>query len=107
MLFESVMPHLNEVQRRLVAGAVARSLGHGGKSRVAAASGLSRNTVIRGQAEVDAGVAPSDRIRAPGAGDKKAIDKQPGLLAALDDLVHPDTRGNPMSPLRWTLKSTY
>ncbi|MDA3038458.1 MAG: ISAzo13 family transposase [Actinomycetota bacterium] len=101
------MPHLNEVQRRLVAGAVARSLGHGGKSRVAAASGLSRNTVIKGQAEVEAGVEPSDRLRAPGAGDKKAIDKQPGLLAALDELVHPDTRGNPMSPLRWTLKSTY
>ena len=101
------MPHLNEVQRRLVAGAVARSLGHGGKSRVAAASGLSRNTVIKGQAEVEVGVEPSDRLRAPGAGDKKAIDKQPGLLAALDELVHPDTRGNPMSPLRWTLKSTY
>jgi transposase len=107
VLFESVMPCLNEVQRRLVAGAVARSLGRGGKSRVAAASGLSRNTVIKGQAEVEAGVVPSDRIRAPGAGDKKAIDKQPGLLAALDELVHPDTRGNPMSPLRWTLKSTY
>ena len=106
-LFGSVMPHLNEVQRRLVAGAVARSLGHGGKSRVASASGLSRNTVIKGQAEVEAGVEPSDRLRAPGAGDKKAIDKQPGLLAALDELVHPDTRGNPMSPLRWTLKSTY
>ena len=107
MLFGSVMPHLNEVQRRLVAGAVARSLGHGGKSRVASASGLSRNTVIKGQGEVEAGVEPSDRLRAPGAGDKKAIDKQPGLLAALDELVHPDTRGNPMSPLRWTLKSTY
>ena len=107
MLFGSVMPHLNEVQRRLVAGAVARSLGHGGKSRVASASGLSRNTVIKGQGEVETGVEPSDRLRAPGAGDKKAIDKQPGLLAALDELVHPDTRGNPMSPLRWTLKSTY
>ena len=107
VLFGSVMPHLNEVQRRLVAGAVARSLGHGGKSRVAAASGLSRNTVIKGQGEVETGVEPSDRLRAPGAGDKKAIDKQPGLLAALDELVHPDTRGNPMSPLRWTLKSTY
>ncbi len=76
--------------RRLVAGAVARSLGHGGKSRVAAASGLSRNTVIKGQAEVEAGVEPSDRLRAPGAGDKKAIDKQPGLLAALDELGHLD-----------------
>lgn len=50
---------------------------------------------------------PSDRLRAPGAGDKPAIDKQPGLAEALDELVHPDTRGTPMSALRWTLQSTY
>lgn len=105
--FASVMPHLNEVQRRVVAGSMARALGHGGKSAVANASGLSRNTVIKAQAEVEAGIAPSARLRAPGAGDKPAIDKQPGLLEALDELVHPDTRGNPMSLLRWTLKSTY
>jgi transposase len=107
VFFSTVMPHLNEVQRRVVAGAVARALGRGGKSAVAAASGMSRNTVIKAQAEVEAGVEPSGRLRAPGAGDKPAIDKQPGLLAALDELVHPDTRGTPMSLLRWTLKSTY
>ena len=105
--FASVLPHLNEVQRRVVAGSVARALGRGGKSAVAAASGLSRNTVIKAQAEVEAGVVPAGRLRAPGGGDKPAIDKQPGLLEALDGLVHPDTRGNPMSLLRWTLKSTY
>ncbi len=105
--FESVLPHLNEVQRRVVAGAMARALGRGGKSAVAGASGLSRNTVIKAQAEVEAGIEPSVRLRAPGAGDKPAIDKQPGLLEALDELVHPDTRGTPMSGLRWTLKSTY
>ncbi len=42
-----------------------------------------------------------------GGGDKPAIDKQPGLAEALDELVHPSTRGTPMSALRWTLKSTY
>lgn len=107
LFFETVLPHLNEVQRRVVAGSMARGLGHGGKTRVAAASGMSRNTVIKAQAEVEAGIEPSDRLRAPGAGDRPAIDKQPGLLEALDELVHPDTRGNPMSGLRWTLKSTY
>ena len=107
VLFTSVLPHLNEVQRRLVAGSVAVALGRGGKTLVAAASGLSRNTVIRGHAEIEAGVEPSERLRAPGAGDKPAIDKQPGLLEALDELVHPGTRGSPMSALRWTLKSTY
>ena len=107
VFFASVMPHLNEVQRRVVAGSMARALGHGGKTAVAAASGLSRNTVIKAQGEVEAGVEPSERLRAAGAGDKPAIDKQPGLLEALDELVHPDTRGTPMSLLRWTLKSTY
>ena len=101
------MSHLNEVQRRVVAGSMARALGRGGKTAVAEAAGMGRNTVVKAQAEVEAGIEPSDRLRAPGAGDKPAIDKQPGLLEALDELVHPDTRGNPMSLLRWTLKSTY
>jgi transposase len=105
--FSTVMPHLNEVQRRVVAGAMARALGRGGKTAVADTSGLSRNTVIKAQTEVEAGIEPSVRQRAPGAGDKPAIDKQPGLLEALDELVHPSTRGTPMSALRWTLKSTY
>ena len=105
--FSVVIPHLNEVQRRVVAGAMAESLGRGGKTAVAKASGLSRNTVIKAQGEVEAGIEPAERLRAPGAGDKPAIEKQPGLAEALDELVHPDTRGTPMSALRWTLKSTY
>lgn len=105
--FERVLPHLNEVQRRVVAGAVAAELGRGGKTAVAAASGMSRNTVIKAQGEVEAGIEPSERLRRPGGGDKPAIEKQPGLLEALDELVWPETRGHPMSPLRWTLTSTY
>jgi transposase len=105
--FGVVLPHLNEVQRRVVAGAMATVIGRGGKAAVAEASGMGRNTVSKGVREVAEGIAPSDRLRAPGAGDKPAIDKQPGLLEALDELVHPGTRGDPMSPLRWTLRSTY
>jgi transposase len=105
--FETVLPHLNEVQRRVVTGSMAKALGRGGKTAVAEASGLSRNTVTKAVAEVIVGIEPSDRLRPPGAGDKPAIEKQPGLLEALDELVHPDTRGTPMSGLRWTLKSTY
>jgi len=105
--FEVVLPHLNEVQRRVVAGSLAKALGRGGKTAVAESSGMSRNTVAKAVGEVEAGIEPSDRLRAPGAGDKPAIEKQPGLLEALDELVHPDTRGTPMSTLRWTLKSTY
>jgi hypothetical protein len=103
--FTTVLPHLNEVQRRVVAGAMAVSLGRGGKTAVAECSGMSRNTVIKAEREVSEGVEPSDRQRALGGGDIKSEDKQPGLLAALDELVHPSTRGNPMSFLRWSSKS--
>jgi transposase len=104
--FTTVLPHLNEVQRRVVAGAMSLALGHGGKSAVAEASGMSRNTVIKAEREVEAGTLPSARQRALGGGDVKAEEKQPGLLQALDELVNPLTRGNPMSFLRWTSKST-
>jgi len=104
--FTTVLPHLNEVQRRVVAGAMAVGLGRGGKTAVAEATQMSRNTVIKAAGEVEAGIEPSDRQRAPGGGDIKAEVKQPGLLEALDELVDPETRGNPMSRLRWTAKST-
>ena len=100
------MPHLNEVQRRVVAGAMAVGLGRGGKTAVADAAQMSRNTVIKAAGEVEDGIEPSDRLRAPGGGDIKVEVKQPGLLEALDELVDPETRGNPMSRLRWTAKST-
>ena len=100
------MPHLNEVQRRVVAGAMAVGLGRGGKTAVAEAAQMSRNTVIKAASEVESGIEPSNRHRAPGGGDIKAEVKQPGLLEALDELVDPETRGNPMSRLRWTAKST-
>ncbi len=104
--FDVVRPHMNEMQRRVVAGAMAEALGRGGKTAVATASGMSRNTVIKAQSEVVAGIEPSSRLRAPGGGDKSLLDTQPGLLEALDELVYPETRGNPMSKLRWTSKSS-
>ncbi len=105
--FDTVLPHLNELQTRVVAGAMAEALGRGGQARVVEASGMSSSTVYKSVAEVRAGIEPSDRQRSVGGGDKPATDKQPGLLEALDELVHPSTRGTPMSALRWTLKSTY
>jgi transposase len=104
--FEVVLPHMNEVQRRVVAGAAAEMFGRGGKTAVASASGMSRNTVIKAEGEITAGIEPSPRLRAPGGGDKSLLDTQPGLLEALDELVYPETRGNPMSRLRWTSKSS-
>ncbi|MGA3217460.1 MAG: ISAzo13 family transposase [Acidimicrobiales bacterium] len=103
--FELVLPHLNERQRRVLAGAAAEMLGN--KTVVAEAAGMSRNTVIKAEAEVVAGMEPQERQRPPGAGQKPITEAQPGILEDLDALVHPDTRGDPMSLLRWTSKSTY
>jgi len=104
--FGSLLPHLDERQRRLAAGLGVRMLGRGGITAVATATSMSRSTVQKAAGEVDAGVEVSARIRPPGAGRPKAIDAQPGLVVALDDLVEPQSRGDPGCPLRPTTKST-
>jgi hypothetical protein len=103
--FSLVAPHLTERQRRLLFGAAARALGYGGVSRVARLATASRPTVRRGAAELDQPPDPRGRIRQHD-GPRRRRDTDPGLLAALDRLVDPDTRGDPDSPLRWTCKST-
>ena len=105
-LFAQVTPHLDERQRRILAGSVARALGRGGIVAVAEATGMSRSTLQAAVAQVDAGIEVSDRVRAPGGGRPRLVDKDPGLLSDLDSLVDPETRGDPMCPLRWTTKST-
>jgi hypothetical protein len=98
-------PYLDERQWRLLLGAEAEALGRGGISLVARLSGVSRTTVQVGVREVRAGVFPDGRVRSPGAGRPAVEDAQPGIEQALDALVSPETRGDPMSPLRWTTKS--
>src|SRR5664279_3878975 len=104
--FDSLLPHLDERQRRLTLGAEARVLGHGGIKLVARAAGASPTTVSRGVAELEAGNGPSARVRQPGAGRKAQTVTDHGLTDALLGLVEPEERGDPMSPLRWTTKST-
>jgi len=104
--FSVMLPHLDERQRRIVTGALARAMGRGGVAAVARTAKMSRSTVQTAAGEVDAGIDATPRVRRPGGGRKKAIDKEPDLLLELDDLVSPESRGDPMSPLRWTLKST-
>jgi hypothetical protein len=105
-VFSGLRPVLDERQRRALAGVTARALGRGGVARVAALSGMSRKTVSTAVAEVDAGLEPSVRVRRPGAGRKKLVEVDPDLLLALDALVEPESRGDPMCRLRWTCKST-
>ncbi len=105
-MFATVLPLLDERQRRVLAGAQARALGRGGIATVSRAADMARSTVQKAVAEVDAGVDPAAPVRRPGAGRKRLVDKDPDLLLNLDDLVEPDARGDPMCPLRWTSKST-
>jgi DDE family transposase/DDE superfamily endonuclease len=104
--FGAIFPHLDERQRRLLMGAEARALGYGGIRLVARAARVREATVSLGVDELDAGAEPLGRARAPGGGRKRAADLDPGLRPALLALVEPEERGDPMSPLRWTTKST-
>ena len=104
--FAAIFPHLDERQRRLLMGAEARAIGHGGIRAVAWAAGVREATVSLGVSELDSGAEPLGRVRRPGGGRKRAADTDPGLRPALLALVEPDERGDPMSPLRWTTKST-
>ncbi|MEU6875728.1 ISAzo13 family transposase [Streptomyces sp. NPDC046751] len=104
--FAVLLPHLDERQRRLLMAVEARVLGHGGVRAVAQAAAASETTVRRGVFELEAGQEPLGRVRRPGGGRKRVADLNPGLRPALLALVEPDVRGDPMSPLRWTVKST-
>src|SRR6516162_7950348 len=104
--FQVIFPHLDERQRRLLMGAEARALGHGGIRAVAQAAAVREATVSLGVDELDSGAEPLGRARRPGGGRKRAADLDPGLRPALLALVEPHERGDPMSPLRWTTRST-
>jgi transposase len=97
-------PHLDERQRRLLLGAEAHELGRGGIKAVAAATGVHPDTIARGVREAEG--EPEPRVRAAGGGRKKLAETDPALAAELKALVDPETRGDPMSPLVWTTKST-
>lgn len=105
-MLAEVAPILDERQRRVLMGAGARQLGRGGIKLVAAATGAAADTVGRGAAELEAGLVADGRVRAKGAGRPAVQDKDPQVWPALEKLVDPVTRGDPMSALRWTTKST-
>lgn len=103
--FAAIRPHLDEKQWRLYLGSEAEAIGWGGIGLVARLSGACRTTVQAGVAEIRAGAQPDGRVRAPGAGRPPIEQVQPGVEAALEELVGPGTRGDPQSPLKWTTKS--
>jgi Rhodopirellula transposase DDE domain len=107
--YEALKSELDERARRLWAATEALSLGHGGVATVARATGLAASTVRLGKQELTSPSQVLDaprRLRRQGAGRKPLTTQDQTLLKALDTLVEPTTRGDPMSPLRWTCKST-
>ena len=98
---------LDERQRRLHAAVEAKVLSHGGVKRVSEATGVARGSILAGLKDLrdPENTLLKGRVRRPGGGCKKLVDRDPDLLAALERLVDPAARGDPQSPLRWTCKS--
>lgn len=103
--YQTIGRHLDERRRRLWAAMEAQALGHGGIALVAQATGMNVSTVQRGLQELTGAPLPDTWIRRTGGGRKPAEVQDTGLATALDTLVEPNTRGDPMTPLRWTSKS--
>ena len=103
--FSALVDALDERGRRLWAAAESDAIGYGGDALVSDATGLSRDTIRVGRQQIYSGIAVGDRLRAEGGGRPRIERSQPGLMAALEALVSPLTRGDPTSPLRWTCKS--
>jgi hypothetical protein len=106
-VFALVAKHLDEHQRRLLLGAFALVARRGGITQVAGITGVAPHTVRLGQQELTGQrpSPPNGRVRRAGAGRRRLRDTDPELIADLDRLVEPTTRGEPDSPLRWTCKS--
>lgn len=105
--YDLLKPTFNERTLRLFAAAEATALGRGGIKKVSRILGVERHVIARGIRELHSKqMQPTERIRRPGAGRKKAVLKNPKLLQELEKLVEPATRGDPENPLRYTSKST-
>jgi len=99
-------PHLDERIRRLWCAAQAQALGHGGITRVQEVTGVSRPCITRGLQELATAPLSVGAVRQAGGGRKRVTEHDPALLAALDALIEPTQRGDPMRGLRGTCKST-
>jgi hypothetical protein len=100
-----LLPELNERQRRLLVGAEAQSLGYGGIEILADITGITPPTIRRGIQELKSKKKRLSRVRRKGGGRRRSTDKNPKLKSILQEIIEPDTRGDPESPLRWTCKS--
>lgn len=100
------MPMLDERQRRVYLAAEARSIGWGGKSKIAELASVTRRTIAKGEREsLGEDEVTKSRIRKEGGGRKKVTEQQPDMMQTIDNIVSPQTMGDPMNPLIWTSQS--
>ena len=109
-LFRKVLETLNEAQRRWLVGREARRRGRGGIQRMVEISGLSKPTILKGIKELRSKrklqLEPG-RVRRPGGGRKPLEEHDPEILRRLEQVMEESTAGDPMSPLKWSSKSSY
>lgn len=106
--FDNIASCLNERSRRIWAATEAMSIGWGGVAIVSKATGIDHKTIKKGKDELEVqDKLDFKRIRKTGAGRKKIIKTNPEILKDVEAMVEPGTRGDPESPLKWTVKSTY
>ena len=109
--YRALAEMMDERMRRRWAAVEAQAYGWGGLQAVSGALGMSPNTIRKGLSELAAREENPDeplgrRLRREGAGRKRCTEADPELIETLESLVEPTTRGDPMSALRWTCKST-
>ncbi len=104
--YKFISAHLNEKTRRIWAATEATSLRAKGVAIVSEATGISRTTIYAAINELSFDSTETERIRRTGGGRKRLVDKDKDILVKLEELLEPNTRGDPESPLRWTCKST-
>ena len=102
---KSLLPYLNEKQKRLFLASCANTLGWGGVKKVCEVSGCSKDIVIRGKRELETTNPEDERVRKSGGGRKKAEETYPELLYWVEQIVSDSTYGNPENPLTWTTQS--
>ena len=108
-LILKILGALNEAQARWFVAKEALSLGRGGLKHLHELTGMSQPTILKGMAElrVPGPLGSPGRVRRPGGGRKRVEVGAPGLRRHLERILDETTAGDPMSPLKWTSKSTY
>ena len=104
---ETMLPTLNEYQKRRYLSAEANSIGYGGISLISRISGVSRQTITNGIKELEQSesIMPERRSRKAGGGRKSIWETTPEILLELEEIISAHTKGDPMTTLLWTNKS--